>query len=92
MMEDGGKIRAKNVIVQYVKTRIADNENRLSIETIGEGEALVYMNGEEISAIWKKPKREMRTLFYDDSGKEISFNRGTTWIEVVPTDRNVTFE
>ncbi len=91
-MEDGSGIRAKNVVVQYVKTRIADSENRLSIETVGEGNALIYKDGEEIVATWKKPKRKMRTLYFDESGKEISFNRGTTWVEVVPTDRTVTFE
>ncbi|MBU1891020.1 DUF3048 domain-containing protein [Patescibacteria group bacterium] len=91
-MENGEAISAKNVVVQYVKTRTADDENRLSIETIGEGDARIYIDGKEINGQWKKPARDERTKYYDSSGDEIEFNRGTTWVEVLPTDRTVTFE
>ncbi|MDD5567256.1 MAG: DUF3048 domain-containing protein [Patescibacteria group bacterium] len=91
-MENGKTIRTKNIVVQFVKARIADSENRLSLEVIGEGDANIYINGKEIKGKWKKANREERTRFYDESGKEVSFNRGTTWIEVIPSDRTVIFE
>lgn len=89
--EDGTQIRAKNVIVQKVKTSLADNEQRLSMETIGQGEALVFLDGRVIIATWKKASRTDRTKFYDNQGEEIEFNAGTTWIEIVPTDRDIVY-
>lgn len=81
---------AKNVIVQYVKTRLTD-PLRLAMETIGEGGALIFQDGEMINGTWKKDNREERTRFYDSDGNEIRFNPGPIWIEVVPTDRNVEY-
>lgn len=92
VMEDGATIRVKNVIVQFAKTRLADAENRLAIETIGEGEARIYLDGKEILGTWKKTTRESRTRYYDSTGQEIEFNRGTAWVEVLPTDRSVTYQ
>ncbi len=91
-MDNGVTIKVKNVIVQFVKTRITDNENRLAIDTIGEGAAKIFMDGEETEATWKKPTREQRTKYYDSNGKEIVFNKGNTWVELVPSDRAVIFE
>lgn len=90
-MDNGTAITAKNVIVQFVKTRLA-GEGRLNIETIGEGEARIYRNGEEVLGTWKKTARDERTMYYDASGDAISFVPGTTWVAVVPTDRTVTYQ
>ncbi|PIY95987.1 MAG: DUF3048 domain-containing protein [Candidatus Kerfeldbacteria bacterium CG_4_10_14_0_8_um_filter_42_10] len=84
------QLTAKNVIVQYVKTRLAD-PTRLAMETIGEGGALVFQDGQMINATWKKEDRETRTRFYDSNGEEIRFNAGQIWVEVVPTDRAVEY-
>jgi len=84
------QIAPKNIVVQYVETRLAD-ESRLSMATIGEGEALVFFDGKAQEATWKKDDRQDRTKFYDLNDKEIRFNAGTTWIEVVPTDRTVEY-
>ncbi|PIS42971.1 MAG: DUF3048 domain-containing protein [Candidatus Kerfeldbacteria bacterium CG08_land_8_20_14_0_20_40_16] len=85
------QLTVKNVIVQYVKTRLADT-SRLSMEAIGEGGALVFQDGEMINATWKKENREARTIFYNSTGEEIKLNSGPTWIEVVPTDRSVEYD
>lgn len=90
-MKDGREVHAKNVVVQFVKTELAD-AGRLAMETVGSGVAKVYQDGKEIAGTWKKTSREDRTRFYTSENKEIEFNRGTTWIEVVPTDRDVTFQ
>ena len=84
------QLAAKNVVVIYVETSLAD-ESRLSMETIGEGEALVFQNGQATEATWRKSSREGRTRFYDLNEKEIRFNAGTTWIEVLPADRTVEY-
>jgi len=84
------QISAKNVVVQYVKTSLAD-EGRLRMETIGSGKALIFQDGEVKQATWKKEGRETRTRFYNENNQEIEFNAGQTWVEIVPSDREITY-
>lgn len=88
--KDGSEVKAKNVIVQYVKTSLIDKE-RLGMETIGEGDSVVFVDGQAIKGKWKKPTREDRTRFYNDDNQEIQLNAGTTWVEIVPSDRSVVY-
>jgi hypothetical protein len=90
LMSNEKQIEAKNVAVQYVKTSLAD-ESRLSMETIGEGDSIVFQDGEAKVGRWKKSEREERTRFYDANNKEIEFDAGPTWVQVVPTDREVSY-
>jgi hypothetical protein len=87
---DGAEIRAKNIVIQKVKTTLAD-EQHLAIETIGQGAAIVFRDGIAVPGRWEKKSRTDRTLFYAEDGQEITFNAGTTWIEVVPTDRDIVY-
>src|SRR3989344_4699176 len=84
------QIKVKNLIVQFVpENAIAgDDKNRLNYEFVGAGTALVFLDGKIIKATWTKDSRDDRTIFYDGSGQEITFNRGKIWVSVVP-DRNV---
>ena len=87
----GNQLFAKNVIVQYVKTSMADS-SRLAMDTIGEGGALLFQDGEMINATWEKKDQAGRTRFYNTSdGKEIELNPGPTWVQIVPTDRTVEY-
>ncbi len=88
--EAGDEIGAKNIAAQFVEIKILDEVGRREIKTIGEGEALVFFDGKKIEAVWKKPSREERTRFYrKDTGVEIEFNAGITWIEVMPKNYKV---
>jgi hypothetical protein len=80
---NGDEIRAKNVIIQYVKARVIDKELRLEMEHIGKGEALVCLDGRCERGQWRKNSDVSRTRFYHGNGDEFEFNAGTTWIEVV---------
>jgi len=83
--DDRGKqIAAKNVILQYVKTQTLDDVGRLKIENIGRGKALILKDGKEIIGGWEKKESASRTRFFGPDTKEIIFNQGVTWIEVVP--------
>lgn len=84
------QISVSNVVVQFVKASLLD-ESRLKMETIGEGEALVFQEGKVISGKWVKKSIEDRTRFYDDQGKEIAFIPGKIWIEIVPPERTVSY-
>lgn len=89
--EDGTAVRAKNVVVQYTKVSVIDEVGRRRIVTVGDGDALIALDGLAVHGTWHKDDRTSRTRFYDASGNQIRFNAGTTWIEVVPEDAKVDF-
>lgn len=82
---DGASFLADNVAVVYTSIEILDVVGRREIETVGQGEALVSQDGRKISAVWKKESVDERLRFYAEDGKEISWNVGKTWVEVVST-------
>lgn len=83
--ETNTQISAKNVVVQEVKlTYTGDSKSHIILTTIGEGNAKILQDGKIIDGKWKKKSRTDRTMYYDSSGKEILFNRGTIWIAMVP--------
>ena len=61
------------------------------IDTVGSGRAIIFQDGVAIEATWRKDSEAARTRFYDIAGGEIAFNRGQTWIEVVPAGSAVTY-
>ena len=88
---NGDPLSAKNVIVQYAKTKsIADGKGRLEITLVGEGRAQVFQDGRVIEGMWRKEDADARTRFYDGNDEEVQLNAGSTWVEIIPTDRTVT--
>ena len=83
--EDGSRITAKNLVIQYVKRSILDDEGRISLKTYGSGKAKIFFNGRIIEGSWSKDLKKDRTFFYDQDEREIEFIRGTVWVEVVPS-------
>lgn len=89
----GQQIEVKNVVVQLVKQPVLNGgKGRLDIQVEGEGKAWILRDGQIIAGTWKKTSRTDRTLFYDKDGQEIEFNRGNTWVHVVPGSEAVTYE
>lgn len=83
--ETNTQVSAKNVVIQEVKMNYTgDSKSHIIITTIGEGNAKILQDGKIIDGKWKKKSRTDRTMYYDSSGKEISFNRGLIWIAMVP--------
>ncbi len=80
---DGEVITSKNLIIQYGKTRVIDEKLRIRIKNIGEGEALICLDGKCQKGKWNKKSYSSRTTYSYNSGKEVEFNKGTTWIEIL---------
>lgn len=82
--ETNSQVTAKVVIVQETSIYSAGDEyGRIITDTIGQGDALILMDGKEIEGSWKKNTRTDRTTFYNSNGDEIQFNRGRIWISVI---------
>jgi len=85
--ETNTQVWAKNVIIQEVDTSPAyDDTARIIIKTIDSGDATFLIDGKIVEGTWEKKSRTDRTTYYDKDGKEIQFNRGRIWIEVISTD------
>jgi hypothetical protein len=86
------QLKAKTVIVQLTKEEgPVDRNKHMLYGTIGKGKVLVFQDGQAIEGNWKKDDTKTRTLFTDSKGKEIEFNRGPIWIEIVATNNPVSY-
>ena len=86
------QLNAKNVIVQFAKlSTLNDEKGRVEIQTTDAGVARIFTDGKETDATWKKSSSTSRTTFYDTTGREIEFNRGKIWVEVVPDGSSVEY-
>lgn len=88
----GEHFSAKNIVIQFVKERgPVDKELHMFYTTIGEGDALIFHNGDIIEASWEKKTQTSRTVYYDEEGKEIEFVRGPIWIEAIPAGNDINY-
>ncbi len=89
---DNGKpqLSTTNLVVQFVIEKgPVDKEYHMYYENYGTGKAMVFNNGTVVEGTWKRATLNDRTIFYDKTGKEISFVRGVVWIEALPSDNTV---
>lgn len=86
----GKQLTAKNIVILLMQESSAndgyENNVHLLYKTKGTGKAVVFKDGKEIKATWTKSGRIGRTILKDTAGKEIEFNRGLIWFEILPTD------
>jgi hypothetical protein len=85
-------VMADNVIVQMTDMEVVDRVGRREIRTDGNGDAVVFRDGQAIEAKWFKEDDGRTKFIYTFSSDEIPWNVGTTWIEVVRDEEMVEFE
>jgi hypothetical protein len=88
---NGKRNAPKNVIVaiasseqiegQYNNVQIGDPQ----FDSVMEGEAHYYLNGQEYAGRWKKDKSKWssKLFLYDDKGQEMKFVPGQMWVEIL---------
>lgn len=81
--ESGAVIAAKNVALQITAIEILDEVGRRQIKTIGSGKTVVLTYGLVIEGVWQKKDAGSRTRFFGPDTKEVVFDPGATWIEVI---------
>jgi len=66
--------------------------NTVAVE--GSGKGIIYRNGEEIQAAWKKDKTNQtsKLYFYDLGGNEIKFVPGQIWVEIAQPNQEVNWK
>ncbi len=82
-----GRIRATNVIVvgvQYLPSVV--DRNSPDAQTLGEGPAYVFSDGQVVEGIWKRENPFFPIEYFDADGDPIAINPGNTWIELADID------
>ncbi len=83
---EGKELLASNVVVIKTDAQVLDDKGRLSVRTVGSGDAVLYRAGKKYIARWSRSQNEpMR--FEGADGSEYVMTAGTTWIEVTTDDR-----
>lgn len=84
---DEGQIAVKNIIIQYAEWGHYATTDYLNINLHTGREGYYITNGKSIPVTWKKDGEFGVTRFYDLDGKEITLNKGKTWICISGTDK-----
>jgi len=63
----------------------------LKMETAGQGDAIVCLDGVCRSAQWRKNNFSSRTRYYYEDNDEIIFNAGKIWIEIVRPELEIEY-
>ena len=88
----GRQIAARNVIIQYVSITESDIEEDaggnfgLEFGLTGSGKALIFRDGQVITATWTRPAVNQMTSYTDAAGQPVPLNRGLTFIQLVQPD------
>ena len=90
--DSGKQVKAKAIAVQFVKTFPTKTDTLLSIgmDLNSGGKAEVFEDGQVIVGRWLKA--DGRTRYYDSQGREIAFDRGQIWVELVPEGQGVAWQ
>jgi len=97
---DGGKpqidrnnnkqLSAKNIVVLQMQELNANDGYEDNVHLLyrdkGTGKAFIFKDGKQIKGTWEKDSRTSKIIVTDASGKQIAFNRGLIWFEILPTD------
>ncbi len=93
-VEGGKQVAVDNVLIEQhrvaLSRRIVDVTGNPSIEiedVVGSGRAVLFRDGRAIPGRWERKSVSSRVRFVAASGQEMVLKPGTTWIELVPTDK-----
>jgi len=93
------QITAENVVILYAPHRktdiVEDSLGNTAIDIALQettGPVQVCRDGVCVAGNWQHEKPEELIRYYDDRGDEIALKPGTTWIELVPLDYEITLD
>jgi len=88
----GRQVESANVVVVVIPPILDVGEKgRLTLDIHGHGPAYILTNGKKIDGQWSKADTKGRLTLTDAIGQPVSLVPGLTWIEVIPSDREVLY-
>ena len=91
----GEQYTAKNIIIYTVPNyTINDSEDkgRQEIENIGNGTGYLVTGGYVVPIKWEKKSHSSQTIYTYKNGEKIVVNDGNTFIQICPTNADITIE
>ena len=92
--ESGKQIAVDNVLIEEhdidLSKEIVDTAGNPSVDITnetGSGRAVLFRDGRAIPGTWSRESTEEPATFESKDGEVMEFKRGTTWIELVPSQR-----
>ena len=85
------QLAVDNIIIQFAKTKVIDEEGRLAVDFVGKGTGLLFFKGSSAEIIWEKPDLRAKTQFLDKEGNRIALAPGNVWIQIVPSDVKIQY-
>lgn len=90
---EGGQIQPKVVIALKVDMHTGfEDGNREQISTTGSGGLYVFQNGTVQEGTWSRSDAKSPLVLTGSDSKEITLNRGQTWITAVSNGRGVSWQ
>lgn len=93
--DTGNSVTTKNIIITFCDNYTlndGENKGRQDLKNTGTFDGYYITNGKAIKIKCIKTSRNTQTVYQDLDGNEIEVNDGNTWINICPTDANVTIE
>ena len=95
LLDDSGEqIAVDNVLIEEhdikLSTEIVDTAGNPSVEIsdqTGSGRAVLFRDGRAITGTWKRDSIDDPVVFEMKNGDQMELKRGTTWIELVPSQQ-----
>jgi hypothetical protein len=87
-------LTAKSVAIAIVPRthgRTVIGEDTWTFSDLGTGPAWVVEDGTTVPGTWRKTSRAEQLRFFDQGGREIAFDRGPQWVEIIPPEVTPTF-
>lgn len=88
------QVETSVIVVMRASSRMIQPPDYNDVDVEGQGEAMVFQNGEEIKGYWEKTGSYSgsKLYFLDNSDEEIEFTPGKIWIEIVEPYQEVKWE
>lgn len=84
--------KCSNILIQKVPFKIYSGEKeRLDINMISQGEALMFTQGKMVKGTWSRKDENSPTIFKDENGNEFKMTPGVTAIQLVDTTVKVKY-
>ena len=88
-------ITTKNIIITFCDNytlKDTENKGRQGLKNIGTFDGYYITDGKAIKITCTKSSRDSQTVYEDENGNEIQVNDGNTFVNICPTDSEVTIE
>lgn len=87
--QEGVHLKTHNLLILYISTRVLDEAGRLDLNLDEGGPLLFFRDGLALEGTWRREAG--RTYYLDEEGEDLLFQRGITWINVVPMSTTIKY-